>query len=154
MYTSTCTRPDLAYATSTLSRYNNNPGLKHFAAIKHVFQYLHGTTDYGITYKASANPEDVNLNFHEGLPDEDYRSPQPCRCFAFFQQDWLGVMRLVGDCAVKGRAALDFLCAKDGKGLVGENGRHSLVIEYDSMDNSLPDASFALQSLVRLCRCD
>ena len=69
MYASTCTRPDIAFATSTLSRFNNNPGPQHFKAVKHVLQYLRGTIDFGISYKAGE--EDDGLDFH-GYTDSDW----------------------------------------------------------------------------------
>jgi hypothetical protein len=78
MYASTCTRPDLAYATSTLSRFNNNnPGPMHFAAIKHVLRYLSGTTNYGITYRSGKEAQ-ANLDFH-GYCDSDWAGDEDTR---------------------------------------------------------------------------
>jgi hypothetical protein len=34
-----------------LSRFANNPGQKHWDALKHTLAYLKGTVDYGITYR-------------------------------------------------------------------------------------------------------
>ena len=69
MYASTCTRPDIAYHTSCLSRFNSNPGPEHFQAAKHVFKYLRGTLKYAITYK-KGQPED-GFNLH-GYTDSDW----------------------------------------------------------------------------------
>lgn len=44
------TRPDIQYAASLLSRFNNNPGKAHWIATKRVLRYLKGTMDYSITY--------------------------------------------------------------------------------------------------------
>lgn len=77
MYAATCTRPDIAYATSTLSRFNNNPGPDHFLAVKHVMRYLRGTSDFGITYKVG-KPGTDGLNFH-GYCDSDWAGDEDDR---------------------------------------------------------------------------
>jgi hypothetical protein len=40
MYAMVCTRPDLAHAVSTVSRYMANPGREHWNAVKVDFQIL------------------------------------------------------------------------------------------------------------------
>lgn len=52
MYAMTCTRPDLAYAVTTLSQFGNNPGAAHWSACKRVLQYMNCTSNVGITYRA------------------------------------------------------------------------------------------------------
>lgn len=47
-----CTRPDIAYATSVLSKYTKQPRLVHFKAAKRVLRYLKETIDYGLVYTA------------------------------------------------------------------------------------------------------
>mmetsp|Transcript_23983 Transcript_23983/g.35959 ORF Transcript_23983/g.35959 Transcript_23983/m.35959 type:complete len:97 (+) Transcript_23983:1659-1949(+) len=42
-YVMTCTRPDLAYAVSKLSRYLNDPKISHWKAAKYVLRYLKAT---------------------------------------------------------------------------------------------------------------
>ena len=42
-YAADCTRPDIAYPTGQLARYLNEPGIQHYNAAKHCFQYLKGT---------------------------------------------------------------------------------------------------------------
>ena len=44
MYLATTTRPDIAYAVGVLARFNSNPGIVHWKAVKHLFRYLKGTT--------------------------------------------------------------------------------------------------------------
>jgi hypothetical protein len=51
MWLQVATRPDLSYAVNLLSRFANNPGRKHWEALKHTLAYLKGTSDYGITYR-------------------------------------------------------------------------------------------------------
>ena len=50
MYLMSCTRPDIAYAVSRLSRYTSNPGDNHWKAIVRVLRYLRYTRDYGLHY--------------------------------------------------------------------------------------------------------
>src|SRR6266542_1752883 len=45
MYAMLCTRPDVAHAISLTSRYQSDPGLEHWAAVKNIFKYLRRTKD-------------------------------------------------------------------------------------------------------------
>jgi hypothetical protein len=72
MYAMVCTRPDLAHAVSTVSKYMAskymaNPGKQHWNAVKWIFRYLKGTTDYGITFVRQKS----NLSV-VGYVDADY----------------------------------------------------------------------------------
>lgn len=49
MYASVGTRPDIAFAVSTLSQFLDNPGPVHWEAVKRIFRYLVGTKDWGLT---------------------------------------------------------------------------------------------------------
>ena len=51
MYAMVCTRPDIAHAVGVLSRFMSNPGKEHWTAVKRVFRYLRGTSDYGLCYQ-------------------------------------------------------------------------------------------------------
>ena len=44
------TRPDIAFATSLVSRHAKNPGKQHMEAVKHILRYLQGTKTKGITF--------------------------------------------------------------------------------------------------------
>jgi hypothetical protein len=44
MYAMVCTRPDIAHAVGTVSRFLSNPGREHWNAVKWVLRYLRGTT--------------------------------------------------------------------------------------------------------------
>ena len=50
MYLAISTHPDIAYAVGVLARFNSNPGVPHWKAVKHVFRYLKDTLDYKLTY--------------------------------------------------------------------------------------------------------
>lgn len=57
MYAQVCTRADLAFVTGMLGRYQSNPGLDHWKAVKKVLRYLQGTQHYMLTYKKLDNLE-------------------------------------------------------------------------------------------------
>ena len=59
-------RPDLAFVTGMLDRYQSNPGPDHWKAAKKVLRYMQGTKDYMLTYQKSDNLEVV------GYSDADY----------------------------------------------------------------------------------
>eukprot|EP00253_Pinus_taeda_P024734 PITA_24734 len=46
MYAMVCTTPDIAHAMGVLSRFMPKPGKEHWTAVKQVFRYLCGTSDY------------------------------------------------------------------------------------------------------------
>ena len=50
MYLMSCTRPDIAYTVSTLSRYMSNPSADHWKAIIRILRYLRYTHNYGLHY--------------------------------------------------------------------------------------------------------
>jgi hypothetical protein len=43
MYLAMMTRPDIAEPASVLARFNSNPGMTHWKAVKHLLRYLAGT---------------------------------------------------------------------------------------------------------------
>ncbi|CAM8939577.1 unnamed protein product [Rhodiola kirilowii] len=50
MYLMNCTRLDIAYAVSRLSRYTHNPNSDHWIALARLMQYLKGTIDWNLCY--------------------------------------------------------------------------------------------------------
>ena len=50
MYVMLGTRPDIAYAVSTLSCFASQPRTPHVQALKHLLQYVQGSATYGIIY--------------------------------------------------------------------------------------------------------
>ena len=50
MYVTLCTRPDIYYSVGMVSRYQSNPGPKHWEAIKHILKYLKRMGDYMLVY--------------------------------------------------------------------------------------------------------
>ena len=57
IYLSNATRPDIAFAASTLSRFCSDPGEEHWLVAKKVLRYLKATFNHGITY--SKNNEGI-----------------------------------------------------------------------------------------------
>ncbi|XP_040871215.1 secreted RxLR effector protein 161-like [Glycine max] len=55
MYAMVCTRPDLAYAVSMVSRFLNQPQKEHWKTVKRIFRYLKGTTDIGLIYESHSD---------------------------------------------------------------------------------------------------
>jgi hypothetical protein len=50
MYAMLCTRPDVSYALSMTSRYQQNPGDSHWMAVKNILKYLRRTKDMFLIY--------------------------------------------------------------------------------------------------------
>ena len=51
LWLSSCTRPDISYATSVLARFVANPGMPHYNAIIRVLVYLRTTKNFGLLYQ-------------------------------------------------------------------------------------------------------
>jgi hypothetical protein len=70
MYLMVCTRPDLAFTLSRLSKFSSKPGEKHAAALKRVLRYLSFTRDMGIAFNipSSSSPASTLL----GYSDSDF----------------------------------------------------------------------------------
>ncbi|GJZ17425.1 retrotransposon protein, putative, ty1-copia subclass [Tanacetum coccineum] len=56
MYAVRCTRPDVAFAQNSCSRFHQNPGEIHWTAVKTILKYLRNTKDMVLVYRAK--PED------------------------------------------------------------------------------------------------
>ena len=57
MYAMLGTCPDLAYAVSTLSKFNSEPAEEHHTAAKRTLRYLKETKDYGLLYEGETDRE-------------------------------------------------------------------------------------------------
>jgi len=51
IYAMVCTRPNLAYAVSTVSRFMSNLRKQHWKAVKWVLRYLRGITRLGLVFQ-------------------------------------------------------------------------------------------------------
>lgn len=68
MYLMVCSRPDIGYGVSMVSRYLADPGREHWLAVKWLLRYLNGTRDYGLVY-GKCGEENQNVR---GYVDSDY----------------------------------------------------------------------------------
>ena len=50
MYAQVGTRPDIAFAITSLSRFMTNPGKPHWLALLHMMRYIKGTLSYKLRY--------------------------------------------------------------------------------------------------------
>ncbi|KAK9047935.1 hypothetical protein SSX86_033103 [Deinandra increscens subsp. villosa] len=50
MYAMLCTRPDVSFALSLTSRYQQSPGLAHWTAVKNILKYLRNTSEMFLVY--------------------------------------------------------------------------------------------------------
>lgn len=55
MFAAIVSRPDIMFAVSQISRFLQNPGQKHWAAVKRILRYLQGTKDVGIVYNGDTS---------------------------------------------------------------------------------------------------
>lgn len=69
MYAMICTRPDVAYSISILSRFISNPGKPFWHQLKWLMRYLNGTLDVGLCYNHKCTEDEIV----KGYVDSDYR---------------------------------------------------------------------------------
>ena len=67
MYAMLCTRPDICYAVSIMSRYQSNPGSEHWIVVKHILKYLNRTKHYFLVFGG----EDLIV---QGYTNSDFQS--------------------------------------------------------------------------------
>ena len=63
----TCTRPNVAYSLGVVSRYQSDPGEKHWTVVKTILKYLRNTKDQLLIY----GEPDLKL---EGFTDSSFES--------------------------------------------------------------------------------
>lgn len=73
MYLATTTRPDIAFAVGVLARFNADPGIQHWTAVKHLFRYVKGTMDLKLVYGPDPSSNELFTSFtdadHAGNKD-------------------------------------------------------------------------------------
>ena len=80
MHLMVCTRPDLAYPVSVLSRYMQNPGLKHWEGVKRIIQYIKRTRDLGLRYRKTDSPTCGRLGTLDGYCDSNWARDRDDMC--------------------------------------------------------------------------
>ena len=77
MYAMLCTRPNICYAVGIVSRYQSNPGLDHWIAVKHILKYLRRTRNHMLVYSG----RDLNCNGYSESDLESDKDVESRRCF-------------------------------------------------------------------------
>ena len=72
------TRPDCAYAVSSLAQYLSNPSISHIQRLKRTLRYIKGTLSYGIKYQKFAQG---HVLF--GFLDANWPGDKETRCSTF-----------------------------------------------------------------------
>ncbi|XP_059663617.1 secreted RxLR effector protein 161-like [Cornus florida] len=72
MYAMVCTRPDICYLVRIVSRYQSNPGLDHWSAVKNILKYLRRTKSLMLVYESD---DLVRI----GYTDSDFQSDLDAR---------------------------------------------------------------------------
>ncbi|XP_075077342.1 secreted RxLR effector protein 161-like [Nicotiana tabacum] len=72
MYVMVYTRPDICQAVGLVSRYQTDPGLAHWHAVKRIMRYLKGIADYALCYQGGKDLRLVGYSYvgHGGGLDE------------------------------------------------------------------------------------
>lgn len=78
LYLSQVSRPDIAYAVSVVSRFNNQPRACHWAAVKRIFRYLKGTVERKLVYKRNDNQDLKVYSDADWGNDPERRSTSGC----------------------------------------------------------------------------
>lgn len=73
LFAAQVSRPDISYAVSCVSRFNQNPGTAHWAAVKRIFRYLKGTLDKVLTFDGKKSPDIVGYSDSDWASDVDDR---------------------------------------------------------------------------------
>lgn len=59
LFAAQVSRPDIQFAVSCVSRFNNNPGKAQWLAVKRMLRYLKGTVEKRLTYHRDGNSEQL-----------------------------------------------------------------------------------------------
>ncbi|KAH9800568.1 hypothetical protein KPL71_000711 [Citrus sinensis] len=101
VYTMVCTRADIAYAVSMVSRFMSNPGKLHWDAVKWVMRYLKGTLDHGLMYGKSKH-EVCDIR---GYVDSDFAGDLDRR------KSISGYLFILDSCLISWKATLQHIVA-------------------------------------------
>ena len=74
MYAARMTRPDILFAVTAASRYNQDPGNAHWAGVKRILSYLAGTVNHGLCYGTTDA-----INHLIGYSDSDFAGCEDSR---------------------------------------------------------------------------
>jgi hypothetical protein len=72
MFAMLATRPDIAYAVGSLSKFSSNPGLVHWQELKRVVRYLLGTIDLVLVFRGNTRDRELRSQLLHGYTDSDW----------------------------------------------------------------------------------
>lgn len=84
LYLTQGTRPDIAFAVNTVSKFNSNPGKAHWTAVKRIFRYLNGTKNAKLVFSKSGGSELIGFCDADWASDVDER--RSCTGYVFKMQ--------------------------------------------------------------------
>lgn len=84
LYIAQGTRPDISFAVNTLSRFNKEPRIEHWTAVKRVLRYLQGTKDMKLTY--TKDSESTMKGFCDADWASDNNDRKSCTGYVFICQ--------------------------------------------------------------------
>ena len=82
MYAEKMTRPDILFAVTAASRYNQDPGNAHWAAVKRILSYLAGTINHGLCFGETDRWITLSLTPTPILPAARINGDQPLDYFS------------------------------------------------------------------------
>ncbi|KAH9662167.1 hypothetical protein KPL70_024758 [Citrus sinensis] len=101
MYAMVCTRSDIAYAVSVVSRYLSCPGKVHWNAVKWIMRYLRGSSTCGLLYGKTKNEEIEVI----GFVDSDFAGDLDRR------KSTSGYMFVLNGCLISWKSSLQSVVA-------------------------------------------
>jgi Uma2 family endonuclease len=75
MYTIFCTRPDVSYALSVMSRYQSNYGEAHWTIINNILKYLRRTKKEFLVFRGEEELIVIGYTDASFQTDMDYSKP-------------------------------------------------------------------------------
>ena len=85
LYLSTKTRPDIAYAVSSVARYYANSTKDHWTAVKRILRYLRGTCYYGLLYMKDTPAELIGYSDADWAGDVGDRKSTSTYIYTFWE---------------------------------------------------------------------
>ncbi|KAH9659867.1 hypothetical protein KPL70_024018 [Citrus sinensis] len=101
MYAMVCTKSDIAYAVSVVSRYLSCPGKVHWNAVKWIMRYLKGSSTCGLLYGKTKN-EKIEVI---GFADSDFAGDLDRR------KSTSGYMFVLNSCLISWKSSLQSVVA-------------------------------------------
>ena len=97
MYAMLCTRPSICYVVGIVNRYQSNPEIGHWIAVKHILKYLRRTRDYMLVYSSG----DLNpIGYTDSNFKSDKDSQKSTSGSIFTLSGGVVVWRIIKQCSI------------------------------------------------------